>query len=94
MSEEAIQRAEDEAPPPVFELFEDNADSFDAFMRVRTQWRMSVQPAGMSVITRPTGLDMVAVDVVLRGYGTPLTPALLSDLQAIEETILQEVTKK
>jgi hypothetical protein len=54
---------------------------------------MAVVPAGMSVMTRPCGLDIVAAKVILDACGIRLDADLLADLQIIEHAVLAEVSK-
>lgn len=63
-----------------FELWPENVEPLDTFMRLQTQWR--VGPVG------PTGLDYAGVRAGLLMMGRRMTQRLFGDLQAMERVAL------
>lgn len=72
-------------PAPLFEVWEENAEVFGLFLRLRTQWRII-----NSVIT---GLDYPAVAVLMDIFGVPDKQQFFDDIQAMELAALAEMNK-
>jgi hypothetical protein len=82
------------APPPTretphedFEVWPENWDAVQMFLRCQTQWRT----AGMGGVL---GLDYVAVSWLLRLYRVRDQRAVLEDLQTMEAAVLEAMAEK
>jgi hypothetical protein len=74
------------AKSPHFEVWEENWETVEMFLRLETQWRV-----GMNGIV---GLDYVAARWLFSLYGAKEPAALLEDLQVIESAILAAKAKR
>jgi hypothetical protein len=74
-------------PSPHFEVWEENWEAVQMFLRCQTQWRTS----GMGGIV---GLDYGAVAWLLRLYRVKDQRTLLEDLQVMEAAVVGEMSKK
>lgn len=73
---DAANRVED------FEVWQDNAETLNLFLRMATQWRPS--PMGGGLI----GLDYIALEAVARIVRFDLSPEAFDDVQAMERAAL------
>lgn len=78
---------ESEIKGPDFEVWQENWEAVQMFLRCQTQWR----PAGMGGVL---GLDYVAVAWLLRLYRVKDQRAVLEDLQVMEAAALCAMAKK
>lgn len=70
-----------------FEVWEENWESVELFLRVQTQWRVGMNG--------PVGLDYGAVAWVLKLTAEePNHRALLEDLQVMESAVLSFIAKQ
>lgn len=67
-------------------MFEENWAVVEMFLRLQTQWRMSMSGV--------LGLDYVAVEWMLRLYGVEDQRSMLEDLQVMEGAALTLINKK
>jgi hypothetical protein len=67
-------------------VFEENWAVVEMFLRLQTQWRMSMSGV--------LGLDYVAVEWMLRLYGVEDQRSMLEDLQVMEGAALTLINKK
>ena len=65
-----------EMPPEDFEVWPDNWEAVQMFLRVQTQWRTAMNGV--------VGLDYNALAWVFNMYGVVDPPRLLEDLQVME----------
>ena len=72
---------------PVFEVDPENWDAVVLFMRSQTQW--TVGGTGQR-----TGLDYSAVEVVARLSRVEFTPDLFDQVQLLELTVINELSKR
>jgi hypothetical protein len=70
-----------------YEVWPENWDVVQIFLRCQTQWRS----AGLGGVM---GLDYTAVSWVLRLYGIKNQRTVLEDLQVMEGAVLSEMAKK
>jgi hypothetical protein len=70
----------------VFEVWEENWEAVEMFLRLQTQWRV-----GMS---GPVGLDYVAAEWLFRLYAIAEPASLLEDLQVMEAAALTAMAKR
>lgn len=68
-----------------FEVWEENAEVFGLFLRLRTQWRI--------INNVVAGLDYTAIGVMLDIFAVKDKPAFFDDLQAMELSALAEMNK-
>ena len=68
------------------EVWEENWDSVEMFLRLETQWRV-----GMNGLL---GLDYVAAEWLFRLYAVKEPASLLEDLQVMEAAVLTEISKR
>ena len=67
-------------------MFEENWAVVEMFLRLQTQWRMSMSGV--------LGLDYVAVEWMLRLYGVEDQRSMLENLQVMEGAALTLINKK
>ena len=76
-----------EAPPPVdFEVWEENWQAVEMFLRCQTQWRTTM--SGL------LGLDYGAVAWILRLYEVEDQRAVLEDLQIMEAAAMAKLNER
>jgi hypothetical protein len=76
-----------EAPPPaVFEVWEENWQAVEMFLRCQTQWRTTMN--GL------LGLDYGAVAWILRLYEVEDQRAVLEDLQIMEAAAMAKLNER
>lgn len=76
-----------EQPPEDFEVWEENWPVVELFLRVQTQWRISMN--------RPIGLDYGAVAWILKLTAEETTHRpLLEELQIMEGAVLAYIAKQ
>ena len=73
-------------PEKDFEVWEENWNVVELFLRVSTQWRTSI--GGV------TGLDYSAVIAVINMYAYPEPCSVLEDLQVMEVAAMAELNKE
>jgi hypothetical protein len=80
VNDEAVTRSSD------FEVWDDNWQSVEMFLRLQTQWRV-----GMSGLI---GLDYGAAEWLFRLYAVTEPASLLEDLQVMEAAVLAAIAKR
>ena len=80
VNDEALTRSSD------FEVWEDNWQSVEMFLRLQTQWRV-----GMNGLI---GLDYGAAEWLFRICGVEDQRSLLEDLQVMEAAVLAAAAKR
>ena len=69
-----------------FEVWEENWDAVEMFLRLQTQWRVGMNG--------PIGLDYGAADWLFRLYLVKDPASLLEDLQVMEAAALAAMAKR
>jgi hypothetical protein len=71
---------------PHFEVWEENWETVEMFLRLQTQWRI-----GMGGYT---GLDYVAAQWLFSLYQVEKPTELLEDLQVMEQAVLEVLARR
>lgn len=74
------------AKSAVFEVWEENWPAVEMFLRLQTQWRVSMNGF--------VGLDYGAAEWLFKLYAVTEPASLLEDLQVMEEAVLTAIAKR
>lgn len=87
MPEEEVARVMDTQRETQFEVDQENWDAVVLFMRSQTQWVVSA-------MGQRTGLNYAGIETVARLYRMDLTPDLFDQVQLLELTVINELSKR
>jgi hypothetical protein len=65
-SEVIEQFNQDKVEDDLFEVFPENWEAVNLFLRLDTQWRRSLMPCGQGFISRAAGIDYTALESLMR----------------------------
>ena len=69
-----------------YEVWEENWEAVQMFLRLQTQWRVGMNG--------PLGLDYVAAQWLFRLYAVKEPASLLEDLQVMEAAVLTAIAER
>lgn len=83
---EIVAQAQTSAGDGLFEIWEENTETFGMFLKLQTQWR--VIQGGF------VGLNYQSVEFLVKIYPVADLPAFMADLQAMEMAALSVLNKR